>query len=523
MTEVELPDGTIAEFPDDMTQDAIQSVLRKQFGAGLTNEVRQDTASVDAQKAERDKYYSSGIYAGSMNPLGGIARTIDAFASGAQRSPLMGWDDEAVAGLRSLGGGTTYEQAQSEESARKEALRAQNPVASIAGEIAGGLASAKAMPQLLAGRAIPHLGRAIPAAAEGAAWGAVAGAGEANPEDRLSGAGWGALIGSTIGGTASAAGDWLAGRAARKAAQELAPSVDDLAAQSNNLYSQARAANITVQPTSFDKVANNMQFAAGRINRDLRPKTAGIVDDVMALKNQPVDLQQLDELRQGIGMALRTAEDQDARTLMRMKTVMDSFADNATPADVTGNVDGFKYIKEARDLWRRKSKSEAIETMMDLADVDSAKYTQSGLSNAIKLKSKQLYNRIAKGQEKGFNAEEIGLIRQLSKGELTPKAVEWLAKFKPGGNVSTLTAAVLGGGAGSLVGGPLGAIVGLAPAAVGMGAAKMTDRAAMQGLNALRAAAASDAAPVLGAVTNKTTPLIRVGSSQTGSQIGRSK
>lgn len=530
MIEIELPDGSVAEFPDGTPDDTIKSVLARQFGApndkiagGKTGRI----TPVDAEKAKLDQYYSSGIYAGEYNPLGSIARAITAGARGAERAPLMGWDDEAVAGIKTAGGLLgDYSEQQKLEDAKKQAVREQNPIASTVGEIAGGLATGGTLASngaTLAGRNLPMLGRTGAAALEGAAYGGITGAGEAQQGERLQGAGYGAALGAATGAAASKVGDALATRAARKAVQQSAPSVDDLAMASNALYAQADQAGVTLKPQTTDRLVQNMKVAAGPLNDKLRPNTAGIVQDIEALRGQPITLKQFDELRQEISLAMKNAQPQDVRALQRMKNIVDGLADRATASDVTGNVDGFQMLKEARNIWARKSKAETIEELFDLADVKSARYSQSGMQNAIRDKASQLYTRIVKGQEKGFTSEEAELIRKLSKSEMTPAVVNWLSKFAPRGVVS----AGLGGGVGATIGtmlGPVGTFIGAAaPGAIGFGAASLADRAAVQGVNALRNAAATGQAPVLRSITNKTVPLIGGLSAGTASQAIRQR
>lgn len=547
MIEIELPDGSVAEFPDGTPDETITSVLARQFGApkdkiagGKTDRI----TPVDAEKAKMDQYYSSGIYAGEYNPLGPIARAIGAGARGAERAPLMGWDDEAVAGIKTAGGfAGDYSQAQKLEDAKKQAIREQNPIASTVGEIGGAITAAGALgtrmvrppagspfapyaagPGLtLAGRNLPLVGRTGAAALEGAAYGGITGAGEAQQGERLQGAGYGAALGAATGAVASKVGDALATRAARKAVQQSSPTADDLAAASNALYTQADQAGVVLKPQTTDKLVQNMKIAAGSLNDKLRPNTAGIVQDIENLRGQPMTLKQFDELRQEIGLAMKNAQPQDVRTLQRMKTIVDGLADRASANDVTGNVDGFQMLKSAREIWAKKSKTEMIEDLFDLADVKSARYSQSGMQNAIRDRASQLYTRIVKGQEKGFTKEEAELIRKLAKSEMTPAVVNWLSKFAPRGVVS----AGLGGGAGATIGsmlGPAGTFIGAAaPGAVGFGAAALADRAAVQGVNALRNAAASGNAPVLQAITNKTVPLIGGLSAGTASQAVRQR
>lgn len=510
-----------AEQPQDTT---LQGSDARNLASELSGMTQNPAKAIDAQqvndaKAKRDDYYSRGLYAGSMNPLGPIAKSIDAFASGAQRAPLFGWDDEAVARARSLAGNTDYATAQSQEDAKKTAMRQQNPIASTSGELAGGLATGGTIASTgatLAGRSIPIIGRTGGAALEGMAYGGLTGAGEAKPGDRTTGALVGGVTGAVTGGLTSKIGDALASRSARNASVANAPSIEDLTTSAQALYQQADQAGIVIKPQTTDRLVQNMTFAAGRPNERLRPNTLGIIEDVQALKGQPLPLQRFHELRQEISLAMKNAQPQDERALMNVKKVLDGFADNAGQADVTGNVAGFQTFKDANAVWAKRAKAQKIEDLFDLADVKSSKYSQSGMQNAIRDKASQLYTQIVKGKEKSFTAEEVALIRQLAKGEMTPKLVNWIGKLAPRGVVSL----GLGVGAGSALGGPVGAAI---PGILGFGAANMADRAAVGGFNALRNAAASGQAPVLKAITNKTVPLIGPLAGALSSQVQRAR
>jgi hypothetical protein len=436
---------------------------------------------------------------------------------------MMGWDDEAVGGLRSLAGNTDYATAQAQEDAKKTAMREQNPVASVAGDVGGGLIMAKGLPNVLAGRSLPVIGRTGAAAIEAGGYGAVTGAGEAKPGDRLTGAAVGGLIGAGIGGTLSKVGDALASRAARNAASAAAPAADELKAASKALYDQAYQSGVGLNAQSADNIVQNMTFAAGRINEKLRPKTAGIVEDVQALRGKPMDLQTFHELRQEIDLALRGAEAGDERTLMRMRDILTSFADNAGQANLTGPQQGLKLFREADDLWSKRSKTQVIEDLFDLADVKSGRYSQSGMENALRDKASQLYTQIVKGKVKGFTAEETSVIRQLAKAETSGAVTKWLAKFAPRGPVSAGAGASIGGLIGSAFG-PVGTAVGMAtPGAVGYMAGKSVDQTALRAIDAVRNAAASGRAPVLNAITNRTMPWLAPLASGVSSQVLRDR
>lgn len=180
------------EAPDDQS---VQLAVRQLQGGSAP-------APQSPQAPELDDYYSKGIYAGEYNPLGAVARSVDAFASGAQAAPLFGWGDEIAGAV--LPGETAANQEALQ--GRNEALRESNPVASISGEIAGSALGARG----LSGLGLLPSARLAPAAsmasrvgvgmAEGGALGALYGAGSAESGERTSGALVGGGLGAALGG-----------------------------------------------------------------------------------------------------------------------------------------------------------------------------------------------------------------------------------------------------------------------------------------------------------------------------------
>lgn len=142
-----------------------------------------------------DDYYSSGIYSGSMNPLGGIARSLDAATTGVGDALTFGFGDELAGAV----GGTQPMRD------RQAALKESNPVASIVGNIAGGamaggaLNAAGVLPQLPQGASM--LARVGVGAGEGFGLGALYGAGSGEDGSRAESA----LLNGGIGAVAGAA------------------------------------------------------------------------------------------------------------------------------------------------------------------------------------------------------------------------------------------------------------------------------------------------------------------------------
>lgn len=450
----------------------------------------------NAQQEDTDRLIRANMEARKINELQGdeglLRRAADAIPGGA----TGGFADEIYSGTlgaasRMLRDGVGYGEAYDREQALQAALkRNRGDGANIIGDVAGGLGLGGTMAKgglTLMGRASSGLGKTAAGVGEGAAYGGFYGAGNADAGDRLEEAAKGAAIGGLTGGFLEAGGNAISRLRAPKAIP--APATDELASASTALYDRARQANVAIKPESFDKLAANVQLMAGRLNKDLRPNTSGIVEDVMALRGKPIDLQEFDELRQTVGMAMKRAQPQDVRTLSRIQKTMDHFADNIGAREVTGDPRAFGVIKDARKLYSQKMKAQKIEDLLDLADVDTGRYTQSGMANTIRQRMSNLYKEIKKGTDKSWTAEEVKLIRQMAKGGSQSQMVNWLAKLAPRGAVSIMSSmgtAGLGGAAA----GPMGMLAGVPVAAGGFLAGRAADRGAMSAANTLRDAAA---------------------------------
>lgn len=509
MIEVELPDGSIAEFPDGTPPETIKGALQKRFGAPQAPQPQEAAPAADPR-------YTGGIYGDGTGLFARAAKSIGAGADAIGSGLLFGWDDEANAAIQTAGGmAGDYEARRSQLDADKARRREENPIASGVGELAGGLALGGGLAKgglTLAGRSLPVVGRTGAAALEGGAYGGLYGAGEAAPGERLQSAGTGAALGAVIGGGVSKAGDMVASGLARRSANMAAPAADDLAVQRRALYAASEAEGVRFNGQPIQRLGVNLKIAAGRVNDKLRPKTAGFVDDIDSMFNGPLSLEQFDEYRKVINQELKRASPDDARTLNSMKRVLDNFADNISPADMTGGKRGIPLLEQAREVYGREKKTEVIERILDQADVNTGQYTQSGLSNTIKREMNKLYKQIQSGKAKGFSKEETALIRQMAKGGSSSTIVNLFAKFAPRGVVSFGAGQIVGSG---IPGGNL-----MIPL-IGEVSSRMAERSAVQAGEALRRSAATGQAPMINAVTNKTVPFIGATSGQAGSLANR--
>ncbi|PHS03815.1 MAG: hypothetical protein COA78_17235 [Blastopirellula sp.] len=408
---------------------------------------------------------------------------LSATTEGTWAGLMGGFDDEIGAGMlapieatknyfqgNGFDLGDAYTSLQQRMDADKAQRREQHPVASTAGEVVGGLTMAGGAAAKGATIAAKGL---LPAMAESGLYGTVYGAGEAKPGERAEGAVEGALWAAGTGGLVHKVGGVIAKHATAKASKMAAPAVEELAQASKELYDRANAAGVTIKTKAMRRLGKNILLAAGRNNEKLRPKTAGIVEELAAMMKKPVSLEQFDEFRQQVSLAMKSVEPADMRRLTLIKKQMDNFADNVKPVDVSGKAEGFALIKEARGIWARKSKTEMIEEIFDLAELDLSQYTQSGFANTLTKRFRALAKKIRTDKKIAamFSAEERKQINTIAMGGTSSKVKRLMAKFAPRGVVST----VLSGLGGHALMGPAGLALPLA----GHIAAKSADKAAI--------------------------------------------
>lgn len=471
---VEMPNGDRVQFPDDMPKEQIRGLIAKKFPEVVGNQA----APVETRDGR------------------GFLEKVDAGMRGAADMMTFGFADEISAGL---GTGFGMLGDYDKELARQRGIDRFDEKANqysrltgqVGGALAGGLGMAKSGATLMTKQALQQGGKQAlaRAAGEGALYGGAYGLGSGEGgEDRLKRAGAGAVTGAVTGGVLQGVGNALATRSAAKAAAKAAPAADELKVATDALYKQSRDAGVLVNGNATSRLVGNLKLAAGRLNAQLRPNTAGIVDDLDDIAGKPITLEQLDELRQVVSQSMKRAQPQDQRTLMRMKEMIDGFSDGIKPGDITGDIKGFDLIKQARALNARKAKTEIVEGILDMAKVDGAgQYTQSGVANAVRREMRSLYKAIESGKQKGFSKEEVELVRKMASGKTSGAVMRLFAKFAPRGVVSF----GVGQGVGTMI--PGGNI--LVPG-VGHFAANNVDNAMIRGAEALRTSAASGQMPV---------------------------
>ncbi len=235
MIEVELPDGTIAEFPDGTSPDVMRSALQKRFSAP-------QSAPEDAAALQQMSQMTQGN--GQQNQgsaFGRIVNSVDSAMRGAADAMTFGFADELSAlgqAATGLGGDFgDYSRNLSRERITQEVRDNYNPYSSNAGRVAGALGTGVGLAKSgasFAGRALDKgasLKRiATASAVDGALMGALQGFGSGEGlEDRLDQAGTGIKYGAGIGAAIPFAVSGVSA-AARKAVTPFASNAERQAA-----------------------------------------------------------------------------------------------------------------------------------------------------------------------------------------------------------------------------------------------------------------------------------------------------
>jgi hypothetical protein len=216
MKRVQLPDGSIGEFPDDMADGDIERVLQEQFrpesdAAAKFRDFASDATENPGRAVDVAQYEALPAW---KKPLVAAADAIDLTANGL----TGGWGNKAAAYARSIGTGNSYEDELSRMQNYTQSARNRAGLAGDVAEMAGGLKTAL----VLGGKGLTMAGglgsagmtgakglalRSLLMGGEGAAYGAVTGAGNAAYGDELSGAGTGALYGGVAGALGNVASE----------------------------------------------------------------------------------------------------------------------------------------------------------------------------------------------------------------------------------------------------------------------------------------------------------------------------
>lgn len=494
-----------------MELERIMAALRRAHAAGdtaaATRLAAMARAASEAQptdlSAQGGNLYSpqnAGMFTGEPSPAGGDINAMTSQAMQGVGQDVLPGGQSAIAAMHGYTYGSIDEMAQAaldvafpnrnpdgglarDMRSGIDQFRADEPLAAYSAEIGGTMLN----PATWVGGAAGSLGKRV--LANGAISGLLSGiygfnTGEGGFSERMANAipnaGLGAGIGAAIpvvgAGLQRGVNGLLESRAVRAAAKA-APSMDDLRAMAQSLYSQADAA-APMSRGPLGPVVQSTLDDATRLGLDpmLTPTASRVADnmtDAATSAAPDIGYRELDILRRQAAIpAGDIANRPQAAMGTRMIEGIDEFIAQSDP-----NLS--ETVVAARDMWSRLRKSEVIEQA-----IERARNQASGFENGIRTQFRAILNNPRR--LRGFATEEVNAIRAVVRGTPMGNAMRLVGKLglDLGANTNAL-GATIGAVTGGALGGPIGAVALPAIASVMRAGANRTTQAAanrVQGL-----------------------------------------
>ena len=252
----------------------------------------------------------------------------------------------------------------------------------------------------------------------------------------------GETTGSPVAGMVAGMGTGAAFGVGAK--QPVAPSRSEIATQASKSFEAARQAGIAFDPQKF---SGNMSKIAGDLRQEGYtptgyPKIEAAIKELTA--TTPKDFTELQALRKIIQNSQASPDAAERRLASILKEKFDDYILNAPQSDLIGTntKTGVAVWKQARDQYNRQMKGEIFENMLENAQLDVSKFTQSGTENSLAQQLRQL----AKNDKKMrlFTKEEQAAIKSAAKGSTVQNLLKFYGRFAP---TSAIPAGFAGGAA----------------------------------------------------------------------------
>lgn len=165
------------------------------------------------------------------------------------------------------------------------------------------------------------------------------------------------------------------------------------------------------------------------------PKVTGALEELTST-TQPKDWAELQALRKMIRAGQQSIDPSEKRIASILLDEYDNYLMNVPKSAIaSGDMKNAGQLwSEARNAYSRMKKSEIFEDMLENAQLDKSKFTQSGEENSLATQLRQL----AKNDKKMrlFTKEEQAAITQAAKGGSTQNLLKFFGRFAPTGPVS---------------------------------------------------------------------------------------
>jgi len=219
-----------------------------------------------------------------------------------------------------------------------------------------------------------------------------------------------------------------------------APTHEDLVFESKNLYDKAKQSGVQFDTVKFADEMHTMgkQLRSEGYTPKAYPGISSVLEEMTNVQN-PKDFTELQSIRKMIQGQQKSPDAETRRLASILKDDFDNYLLNAPNEHITaGSKEGTKLWNEARNSYSRLKKSEIFDDMLQNAELDKSKFTQSGAENSMAQQLRQLSKNDKKMRT--FTPEEQDAIREASKGGNVQNLLRFYGKFAPTGPVSSIFA-----------------------------------------------------------------------------------
>jgi hypothetical protein len=497
--EVEIDDSFLSMTPEQ--QDA------------TVNEIAQSLGGAPAADRGHSNVPEFDPGVKGYNPKTGMVEAQDpgafgtAMMAGAEGVPIIGSAlDSAALNMAAAGGsllfGDKFARVKREMREMRDKGRAEHPIARLGGNVAGAIATLGPIAGtrtggLALGVRGPNLAtRTLSAGGSNAA---LAGADTLARGGDFDDAKRSALFGGGLGAALPIVGNKLS-QMGSKAAVAAAPTIDDLGVTARAAFDTVRKSGIAVKPPAFDRSLYKMaaQLKSFGFDPDLQKGTATVLNRLSQARGQPLDLQELHNLRKLAGQAARGSEASDREAATIVIDAIDNIVDDAAnftmrqtnaigaPGATVIGQEGRTALQTGIKTWHTMRKSETVQELFRRAEITAGSNKGPAYAKALRQEFKSLAKR--KNGLRGFSPAEKRVIEQVAKGADSRQLTAAFGRF-----LRSIPATGIGGVSGfALGGGPVGAgaaIAGLSAAGHGIEQAALRS-GARAGINAAERAAA---------------------------------
>lgn len=238
--------------------------------------------------------------------------------------------------------------------------------------------------------------------------------------------------------------------AMREVAQKhIIPSIDDLQAAKTAAYQQADNVGAIYHPDAVNNMVDSLtaDLASKRLNPKLAPTSAGLLEEVQSLKDNPASFRDIEDMRQLVNQTVGPmSSDREKMYAGMIRDKLSEFMDNAGPQDMLAGdpVAQSQAINQARALNVAYKKSQSIQEALNRADLNAA---SSGSGGNIDNATRQRLKALLVNKRMYWTPEEEAALNAVVRGGPVQNLLRLVGKLSPEGNGLMMAGQVAAGAA----------------------------------------------------------------------------